>query len=441
VPPPWLDELSEWLRIPSVSADPGRSGDIRAAGEWLVDVIRRGGGTAELADWKGQPLALGDLAASNGAGGAPTVLLYGHFDVQPPEPLELWESDPFDPQIRGEWLYARGVADDKGQLYVLTRAAAELAAEGALPVNVRFACDGEEESGGRSIVEFLGDDERGADACVIFDSGMEQRGVPSFNLATRGLIAYAVSVRAGARDLHSGMYGNAAQNAVHALMQTLAGVLPRDGRLPEPLREGIAAPTDEERAAWAQLPSGGERLEEAGAVPYDERAADEFYDRTWAEPSVDVVGIIGGKPGLRNTTISAHAEARFTIRLAPGQDPDTIARAAEQLLRASAPEGVELDLRREEGSAPAVVDPRSPVIQLGLDAFERALGRRPLLVRSGGTLPIMPALGEKGIPTIVTGFALPESNVHSPNERMLVEYLDLALVAARELLVSLGRLR
>jgi len=441
VPPSWLDELSDWLRIPSVSADPARAGDVRIAGEWLVDRIRDAGGSAELSDWNGQPLALGDLPASSEPERRPTVLLYGHFDVQPPAPLDLWESDPFAPEVRGEWLYARGAADDKGQLYLLLRAAAELAAEGALPVNVRFACDGEEESGGHSIVEFLDADERGADACVIFDSGMEGRGVPTFNVATRGLVAYAVSVTAGARDLHSGMYGNAAQNAVHALTQTLAGVLPRDGRLPEPLRTGVVEPTDEERAAWAALPGGRERLEEAGALPYDARAADEFYDRTWAEPSLDVVGIIGGKPGLRNTTISAHAEARLTIRLAPGQDPDTVGAAAERLLREATPEGVELTFEREGSSAPGRVDPDSPVVQLGLDAFERALGTRPLLVRSGGTLPIMPALAEKGIPTVLTGFALPESNVHSPNERILVEYLELGLSAARELLVSFEGLR
>ncbi len=424
-----------------MSADPARAGDVRAAGDWLVEFIRRGGGSAELADWKGQPLALADLPASSDADRAPTILLYGHFDVQPPAPLELWQRDPFDPTVDGEWLYARGVADDKGQLYVLARAATELAAEGGLPVNVRFACDGEEESGGHSIVEFLGEDERGADACVIFDSGMEQRGVPSFNVATRGLVAYSLSVQAGERDLHSGMYGNAAQNAVHALMQTVGGVLPRDGRLPEPLREGIEAPSDEEREAWARLPPGRERLEEAGAVPYDADAADEFYVRTWAEPSVDVNGIVGGKPGLRNTTIAAHAEAQLSIRLAPGQDPDAIAVAAERLLRAAAPDGVELDLQLDRESAPALVDPASTAVQLGLDAFVRVLGTRPLLVRSGGTLPILPALVEKGIPTILTGFALAESNVHSPNERILVEYLELGLAAARELLVTLGRLR
>jgi acetylornithine deacetylase/succinyl-diaminopimelate desuccinylase-like protein len=440
VPAAWLDELAEWLRIPSVSADSAHAADVRAAGEWLCDFLARAGGTAEIVDWNGKPLALGSLGPAPGDG-VPTVLLYGHFDVQPPAPLELWERPPFEPEVRGEWLYARGAADDKGQLYLLAKAAADLAAEGALPVHVRVAADGEEEIGGQSIVEFLQQDEQGADACVIFDTGMEARDLPSFNIATRGLVAFELAVRAGARDLHSGMYGNAAQNAIHALMQTLSAILPRDGRLPEPLREGIVPPSDEERDAWSQLPSGREKLEGAGAVAYDGRAANEFYARTWAEPSVDVNGIIGGKPRLRNTTISAEAEARFTIRLAPGQQPELIAAAAERLVREAAPNGVEVELRPEGATAPGLVDPRSPVIRLGLDAFERAVGKRPLLVRSGGTLPIMPALTEKGIPTILTGFALPESNVHSPNERILVAYLEQGLVAARELLVSLGRLQ
>jgi acetylornithine deacetylase/succinyl-diaminopimelate desuccinylase-like protein len=440
VQPPWLDELADWLRIPSVSADPAHAGDVRTAGEWVCDFLRRAGGTAELVDWDGKPLAVGELGPAHGDG-VPTVLLYGHFDVQPPAPLELWESGPFEPEVRGEWLYGRGVADDKGQLYILLKAAADLAADGALPVYVRVACDGEEETGGHSIVDFLAADERGADACVIFDTGMERRGVPAFHVATRGLVGFALSVSAGVRDLHSGMYGNAAQNAVHALVQTLAGILPRDGRLPEPLRQGVIPPTDEELEAWRQLPSGRQKLEEAGAVPYDARAADEFYRRTWAEPSVDVNGMIGGKPGLRNTSIAARAEAMFSIRLAPGQEPETTAAAAERLLREAAPEGVELDLRLDSATRPGRVDPEAPAVRLGIEAFERALGVRPLLVRSGGTLPIVPALADRGIATILTGFALAESNVHSPNERILVEYLESGLLAARELLVSLARLR
>jgi acetylornithine deacetylase/succinyl-diaminopimelate desuccinylase-like protein len=429
----WLDELSDFLRIPSVSADPAHSEDVVRAGEWVRDFVRGAGGEAELVRRNGRPLALGEIRASTGATEAPTVLAYGHFDVQPPAPLAEWESPPFEPTVRGEWLYARGVVDDKGQLYLLLKAAALLAAEGALPVNLRVACDGEEEVGGQTIVDFLHEDARGADACVIFDAAMERRGVPLFDIGTRGLVGFDVVVRTGERDLHSGLFGNAALNATHALMQTIAAILPRDGRLPEPLREGIQPPSAEEREAWAELTSGAEQLANQGAVPYDERAADEFYLRTLAEPAVDVNGILGGKPGLRNTTIPVRAEANLTIRLAPGQDVDTIRAAAERLLREAAPDGAELELKSEDAAPPGYVSPDEPAVQLALGAFERVVGRRPLLVRSGGTLPIVPALGDRGIPTVLTGFGLPESNIHSPNERLLVEYVPLGIEAAKEL--------
>jgi acetylornithine deacetylase/succinyl-diaminopimelate desuccinylase-like protein len=437
----WLDELSEWLRIPSVSADAAHGDDVVRAGEWLCDFVRRAGGEAELLTLDGRPLAVGELRASNGADAAPTVLCYGHFDVQPPAPLDLWETEPFEPTVRGEWLYARGVADDKGQLYMLLKAAELLARDGALPVNLRFVSDGEEEIGGHTVVNFLDADERGADACVIFDGGMLRRDVPVFDLATRGLVAFDLRVRAGERDLHSGMYGNAALNAVHALMQALTGILPRNGRLPEGLRKGIVPPSPEEVAAWSELQPGVDALSEQGAVPYDERAGDEFYTRTWAEPSVDVNGILGGKPGLRNTTIPAVAEAGFTVRLAPGQDPEAIIAAVGRLVREAAPPGAQVELTHDLPTAPGLVDPDAQAVQLGLEAFERALGTRPLLVRSGGTLPIMPALARNGIPTILTGFALPESQVHSPNERLLVQYVPQGVDAARELFTSFGALR
>ena len=232
-----------------------------------------------------------------------------------------------------------------------------------------------------------------------------------------------MKVTTGERDLHSGMYGGAALNAIHVLMRCFEAVLAGpDGRLPEPLRAGIAAPTAEELAAWAALPPGADELRGQGARPLDARAEDEFYVRTWAEPSADVNGILGGKPGLRNTTLSVDASGEFTIRLAPGQDVETIGAAAEQLVRAAAPAGAEVDVRWA-GSAPGRVEPDAPAIQLGLQAFEQVLGVKPLLVRSGGTLPIMPALEHKGIPTILTGFGLPESNVHSPNEKFLVALL------------------
>src|SRR5262245_37423518 len=281
-----LTQLAEWIAIPSVSADPAHADDVRNAGEWLCERVRAAGGEAAIVSWEGQPLAIGEVRASAGADSAPTVLCYGHFDVQPPAPLDLWESPPFEATVRDGWLYGRGVADDKGQLYLLLKAAEELAAEGRLPVNLRFACDGEEETGGHSIVDFLAEDERGADACVIFDSDMVARGRPAFNVATRGLCYFHLKVRTGARDLHSGMYGGAAMNAMHALVQTLTAVLPVGGRLPEPLRAGIASPTAEELASWAALPSGAHELESQGARPSDPSAAEEFYLRTWAEPAL-----------------------------------------------------------------------------------------------------------------------------------------------------------
>ena len=436
-----LAELGEGLRIPSVSADPEHQRDIERACEWVCELVRKAGGSAEPVPWGLRPLAVGEIPASSGADGAPTVLVYGHFDVQPAPPLELWDSPPFEPTERDGWLYARGVADDKGQLFMLLRAARELAAEGALPVNIRVACDGEEEVGGHSIVDFLAEDERGADACVIFDGGMLARGVPVFYVATRGLCYYHVRVRTGDRDLHSGMYGGAALNAMHALVQMLAAVLPGDdGRLPEPLRAGIEPPTDEELEAWAKLQPGAEAIQGQGARPMDATAAAEFYTRTWAEPSLDVHGLEGGSPQLIKTVLPVLAEANLSIRLAPGQDPEAIGPALEELLRDAAPAGAEVEVTRANASRPGLIPPESPAIQLGLDAFERVVGVRPLLVRVGGTLPIVPALADRGIPTIVTGFDVPEGNVHSPNERLLLEYLPLGIETAKELYRSFAEL-
>ncbi|TML09044.1 MAG: M20 family dipeptidase [Actinobacteria bacterium] len=433
----WLDELSEFIRIPSISADSERAGEVQQAGEWVCDFVRGAGGEAELRDWDGHPLALGEISA-DGNGATPTVICYGHFDVQPPAPLELWESDPFEATVRDGRLYARGAADDKGQLYMLLKAAAELKARNALPVNLRICCDGEEETGGHSIVDFLAADERGGDACVIFDAAMLKRDVPLFCLSTRGLIYFHIRIRTGSRDLHSGVFGGASLNALHALVQTLDAVLAKDGRLPEPLRAGIAPPTEEELGAWAELTPGAEELAGQGARPMDTKAAEEFYLRTFAEPSLDVNGIEGGSPQLQKTVLEAHAN--LSIRLAPGQDPQQIDAEIERLLRETAPEGAELEITRLSSSPAGLVDPESPVVQLGLDAFERVVGTRPLLVRSGGTLPIVPALADKGIPTILTGFALPDSNIHSPNENLLAEYLPLGVRAAAELYRSFGSL-
>ncbi|HWF54970.1 MAG TPA: M20/M25/M40 family metallo-hydrolase [Solirubrobacteraceae bacterium] len=438
--PAWFDELSEFLRIPSVSAESEHAGDVVRAGEWVCRLIREAGGECELIDWHGQPLAIGELRASNDPDHAPTVLCYGHFDVQPVDPVDLWESAPFEPEIRGEYLYGRGVADDKGQLYLMLAAARELAQEGRLPVNVRFTCDGEEETGGHSIVEFLEADERGADAAVIFDSGMIRRGLPAFNVATRGLAYFHVTLRTGERDLHSGLYGGAALNAAHALVRTLGAAIAADGRLAEALREGIIEPTEEERAGWRELPAGADELADQGARAADPRAAEEFYRRTFAEPALDINGLDSGSPYAQKTVLPVLAAANLSIRLAPGQQVETIAAALERTLRDAAPDGAELQVELLSAAPAGVVPPDAHAVRLGLDAFERALGVRPALIRSGGTLPIVAALADKDIPTIITGFSLPDANIHAPNERLLVEYVGLGTAAARALFEDLAGL-
>ena len=391
----WLEELSPWLCIPSISADPARAADVRAAGQWVCDFVRAAGGECELVDTRAHPLVVGEIRASRDCAGAPTVLVYGHFDVQPPGDLSLWESPPFEPEIREGWLYGRGTSDDKGNLYLLLKAAALLAAERALPVNVRVACDGEEEIGGSSIVDLLRADERGADACVIFDSGMPEVDVPAFDIGTRGLAYFHLALRTGERDLHSGIYGGAALNAVHALMQTLAAVV----AVPAELREGITAPAPEELTSWGQLDPGLRVLERDGATPISPRAADEFYLRTLAWPAVDVNGIHGGEPDLQKTVLPVSAHANVSIRIAPGQDGLLTAAAFQRLLRAAAPPGAELEIEQlGDVSEPSLVAPEAKAVVLAQDAFERLLGRRPLLLRSGETLPIMPALMQKGIP-------------------------------------------
>ncbi|MGZ8794092.1 MAG: M20/M25/M40 family metallo-hydrolase [Gaiellaceae bacterium] len=437
----WLEELREFIAIPSVSADPAHADDVRRAAEWVRDFVKRVGGEAELVRVGERELVIGDIPANaNGGGDAPTVMIYGHYDVQPPAPLELWETPPFELSERDGWYYARGIADDKGQLFTLLKAAQLLREQNALPVNIRVVSDGEEEIGGHTVVDFLEADERGADACIIFDGGMTRAEQPEFGLATRGLVAFHLKVKTGERDMHSGYYGGAALNAIHVLMQGLSAVTARDGLLPDQLRIGRAPLSQLEVDSLKSLPKGWEILDEAGATPLDSKAAEDFYDRTWAETSLDVNGIRGGKPEFVNMTLIVEAEARFTVRLAPGQDPETIAATVEKLIRAAMPADAEVELVRENSAAPGVFSPDSQAIQLGMEAFKKAIGVRPLLVRVGGTLPIYPALAAKGIPTIGTGFALRESNVHSPNERLRVEDIDRAVAAASELYRGLAAL-
>ena len=435
------DQLAELIAIPSVSADPDHAGDVERAAAWVANRIRDAGGEADVVPWKGsRPLVIGEVRASQGADSAPTVLTYAHFDVQPPDPLELWETPPFELAERDGWLFARGVADDKAQLVMLVEAARQLAAVGELPVNVRFAFDSEEEVGGQSVVEWVAADERGADAAIVFDGDMVESGVPTFNTALRGLCYFHVTVRTGERDLHSGLFGGVALNAMHALMQTLSAVIAKDGRVPEPLRIGITPPTPEEVEGWRTLPDGADSLAGVGAQPSDAKALDQYYVRMWAEPSVDVHGIAGGSPDLVKTVLPVEARANVSIRIAPGQNVNDVRATFERLLREAAPTGASVDVELVSAAEPGLVSPDARALSLAREAFEQVFGRRSLLVRVGGSVPVVASLAARGIPTISTGLATSDANAHSPNEKFPARYLTLGVEAVSETYRRLGEL-
>jgi acetylornithine deacetylase/succinyl-diaminopimelate desuccinylase-like protein len=437
-------ELAEFIAIPSVSADESHAADIVAAAEWIAERIRQAGGVAQLIPWgdASRPLVIGSVEASGSPESAPTVLCYAHFDVQPPDPLELWESPPFELAQRDGRLYGRGVADDKGNMFLLVEAVRQLAAEGSLPVNVRFAFDGEEEVGGTSIVEWVERDEGPADVAVILDGGMIRRGQPAFMVGVRGMVYLHLRVRTGRTDMHSGMFGGAALNAIHALAAALERVLPgADGRLPEPLRVGVVPPSEEELAAWTALPTGAEQLAQQGATPIVPGAEEDFYVRTFADTSLDVNGIAGGSPDLVKTVLPVEARANVSLRLAPEQDPETVRAAFERLVREGLPAGAELEVVLRNSARPALTPTDSDAIRLASDAFERVIGARPFLVRSGGTLPIYASLVARGLPTLATGFGIEsECNVHAPNENVPEDAIELGVETMRAVFHDLGAL-
>jgi acetylornithine deacetylase/succinyl-diaminopimelate desuccinylase-like protein len=430
------EELEEWLRIPSVSTGGGDADALGAACDWVIERIKAAGGSAERLSVNGShPMVVGELRASDGD--APTVLSYGHYDVQDPGPADAWESPPFEPTERDGRLYARGAADDKGNFLPLLHVACELARAGELPVNVRFLIEGEEEIGSEGLIRYLTEQPPDVDAVIIFDSLMADERTPAINTGVRGVVMGPVEVRTGTRDLHSGLYGGAVPNATHVLMQVLREVLPGpDGRVREELRAGVAPIDDVEREAWARLPSGADMIAEAGAREVAEGAAAEFWERTGSEPSVDVNMLTSGAP---RTVIPSVARAQFSIRLAPGQSAAQIAAEVERLMRAALPESAELSVDFELAD-PALFDPADPVLQLAAGAFERACGTPPAFVRLGGTLPFVSELAEQGVPTIVSGFALGADAFHAPNESYRLESLRLGELTARELYRSLADL-
>ena len=431
-----LENLLEWLRIPSISTGEGEPADLRRAAEFVVRLVREAGGEADVVTiGEGNPLAVGELRA--GDPGAPTVLIYGHYDVQSVGPLEAWTTPPFEPQIRDGRLYGRGTSDDKGNFLPLLHTACTLASAGELPVHVRVLVEGEEEAGGESVAAWVRADERGADAVIVFDSGMEDPRTPAITVGLRGMLAAHITVTAQPRDLHSGMYGGSVLNALHVLHAALANVLPGpDGRVREELRAGVAPVSAAELEAWERLPDGDAILAEVGARPLYPAAGAEFRTRNGAEPSIELDWVQGGAP---RTVIPARAGAFVTMRLAPRQDPVEMRSRLEALLRTGLPDGAELEISWQMG-APALFEPELPAIRLAADAIDRATGLRTAFVRSGGSIPVVADFADRGIPVIVTGFGLADDDIHAPDESYRLESLELGLKASREMLLAFADL-
>jgi acetylornithine deacetylase/succinyl-diaminopimelate desuccinylase-like protein len=432
-----IHEAADWLRIPSISAGARNDAALREAAEWALTRVREAGGTCELVETSGgAPLVVGELRAQRDD--APTVLIYGHYDVQDPGDEADWTTPPFEPDIRDGRLYARGSSDDKGNFLPLLHVACEMADAGELAVHVRVLIEGAEESGPDDVSDWVHADDRGADCAIVFDTGMVDAETPAITLATRGMVFAHLEVRTGERNAHSGQYGGAALNAFHALNRILAAVLAGpDGRLPDALRAGIEPPTPEELASWTQLPHGASELADAGARPADERAAAEFWERIGADSSLDVHRISGGEV---RTIVPPVATCDLSIRLAPGQDAPAISAALERLLRDALPAGA--DLGYTAGTSPPWrADPVAAPLQIARRAFARACGSEPALIRTGGTIPVLAAFAQRDIPVILSGFGLGQDNIHAPDESFALASLDLGRRSARALYEDLAGLR
>jgi acetylornithine deacetylase/succinyl-diaminopimelate desuccinylase-like protein len=432
-----IHEAADWLRIPSVSAGARNEAALREAAEWALRRVRAAGGSCELVETPGgAPLVVGELRANRDA--APTVMIYGHYDVQDPGDESAWTAPPFEPDIRDGRMYARGACDDKGNFLPLLHVACAMADAGELPVHVRVLIEGAEETGTDDVNQWVLADERGADCVIVFDTGMLDEDTPALTVGTRGNVFATIEIRTGDRPVHSGMYGGAALNAFHALTTVLAAVLPRNGRLAEPLRVGIEPPTPEELATWEDLPDGASVLAQAGAKPSDPAAGAELHTRTGADTSLDVHRIQGGQA---RTIVPEQASCDLSLRIAPGQDAAEISAVFEGLLREALPEGATLTYSAVLAE-PSRFDPASPPLRIGRAALARALGgKEPALLRSGGTLPILAAFSQREIPAIVSGFALPQDNFHAPDESYAIASLDRGRRAARALFEDLAQLR
>jgi acetylornithine deacetylase/succinyl-diaminopimelate desuccinylase-like protein len=423
----FLEELKSFLRIPSISTLPENKPDVERAASFVADGLKKAGlENVEIIPTGRHPLVYADWLH---APGKPTVLCYGHYDVQPPDPLELWNTPPFEPTVRDGNLYARGSADDKGQMYMHVKAVETLlAVNGKLPVNVKFIVEGEEEVGGASIAKYVAEnaEKLKADVALVSDTALYAEGIPTLCIGLRGLIYCEVDATGPARDLHSGLYGGAAPNAVYGLIELLAKAKDSKGVIQVPgIYDDVEPPAAAELESWKSLPfKEVDFLEkEVGAACLTGERGYSVLERVWARPTLEVHGIAGGFTGAgAKTVIPAKATAKVSMRLVPKMDPDKVIASFTEWVRKNTPDGIKTEVRVLSCSPAVMVNPDHPAIKVAAQAFRDVLTRETVFIRSGGSIPIVGDFAKHlGIPTILMGFGLPDDGLHSPNEKYKIQ--------------------
>ncbi|HEY7305680.1 MAG TPA: dipeptidase [Bryobacteraceae bacterium] len=424
--PRFLDELLEFLRIPSISTLPEHKADVARAAQFVADSLKRAGlENVGIIQTNGHPLVYADWLH---APGKPTVLCYGHYDVQPPDPVELWKSPPFEPSIRDGNIYARGACDDKGQMYMHVKAVEALrTTDGTLPLNVKFLIEGEEEVGGESISEYVPNhrEKLKSNVALVSDTELFADGVPTLCIGLRGLIYLEIEAKGPARDLHSGMYGGTAPNAVYGLIELLAKAKDADGRIQIPgIYDDVIPPDPAEVKSWKDLPFSEQDFlrHEVGATQLTGEPEQSVLARIWARPTFEVHGIAGGFTGAgAKTVIPARAVAKVSLRLVPDQKPDRVLDAVKQWVKDSTPKGIQTEIRVLSAGPAISVNPADPAIRIAARVFSEQLGKPTVFIRSGGSIPIVGEFAKHlRIPTVLMGFGLPDDGLHSPNEKYRV---------------------
>ncbi len=441
----FVEGLSAFLRIPSISTLSEHKPDIQRAAEFVRDELRAAGmTTAELIQGKGNPLVYGEWL---GSPGKPTILFYGHYDVQPAEPLDEWKSPPFEPSIRGNDIFARGAADDKGQVYIQIKAVESLMkTHGKLPVNVKFLIEGEEECGGEHIEAYVKSKppRLKADAAVVCDTEMFAPELPTICVGLRGIVYGELSVEGANHDLHSGIYGGAAPNPIQAIAEILCALKDRDGHIKiSGFYDRVVPPSPKEREAWARLPFNEKEFteKEMGARQLVGEPEIPLFERLWARPTLEVHGIRCGFIGEgAKTVIPARAVAKISARLVGDQRIDEAADQLKAAIKAACPKGVTAEYKVLDAGAPSLTNPDNPFIHAAAEAMKQVFGKETVYIRSGGSIPIVGVFDEAlGIPSVMMGFGLPDDNLHAPNEKFHLPNFFRGIESVARYLELLGR--